>query len=60
MDTVWCSRLDDTKYEMMQNMLLDRLSHTNFKTDLHFAVTSSRLIKVTLTVMKIQLFPFNI
>ena len=40
----------------MQNMSLDRLSHTNFKTDLHFAVTSSRPIKATLKGIKIATF----
>ena len=47
------NRLDDSKYKMKQNMSLDRLNHTDFRTDLYFAVTSSRLMKATLEGMKI-------
>ena len=38
---------------MKQNMSLDRLNHSDFRTDLYFAVTLSRLIKATFKGMKI-------
>ena len=40
----------------MKNILLDRGDKTELRTDLHFAETSSRPIKATLKVVKIDIF----
>ena len=40
----------------MKNILLDRVDQVELRTDLHFAETSSRPIKVTLKVVKIDIF----
>ena len=41
---------------MMQNVSHDRVNVHDFKTNLHFAVTSSRPIKATLKGLKIATF----
>ena len=41
---------------MMQNISHDRVNVRDFKTGLHFAVTSSRPIKATLQGLKIVTF----
>ena len=41
---------------MMQNISHDRVNVRDFKTGLHFAVTSSRPIKAMLKAIKIDIF----
>ena len=43
----------------MKNILLDRVDQAELRTDLHFAETSSRPIKATLKVVKIDIFSQN-
>ena len=44
---------------MIQNIPRDRVNIPDFKTDLHFAETSSRPIKATLKGVKIDIFGQN-
>ena len=40
----------------MKNVLLDRVDQAELRTDLHFEETSSRPMKATLKVVKIDIF----